>query len=186
VCGACHAVFAQQFEASVHKQIFDKGCVECHSNHAVLKPSDEMLGTGPHTVCTGCHTGPNDKGAVAAAMMRGSIDRLKTELDRSTDLVARLKNAGMEMTAQELALGSARSQLTLARTEMHAFDPPRLAPIMDEGLKTIGAVNQAGDHALAELRFRRRGLALSLAAILLVVVALVLKIRQLDTRIAPE
>ncbi len=44
VCGTCHAVFAQKFATSVHKQIFDKGCVECHSNHAVLKPSDEMLG----------------------------------------------------------------------------------------------------------------------------------------------
>ena len=43
VCGTCHAVFAQKFETSVHAQIFDKGCVECHSNHAVLKPSDEML-----------------------------------------------------------------------------------------------------------------------------------------------
>ena len=29
-------------EPSVHAQIFDKGCVECHSNHAVLKPSDEI------------------------------------------------------------------------------------------------------------------------------------------------
>ena len=44
VCGTCHAVFATKFATSVHSQIFDKGCVECHSNHAVLKPSDDMLG----------------------------------------------------------------------------------------------------------------------------------------------
>ena len=43
-CGTCHAVFAQKFQASPHAPIFDKGCVECHSNHAVLQPSDEMLG----------------------------------------------------------------------------------------------------------------------------------------------
>jgi hypothetical protein len=30
ICGTCHAVFAQKFEGSVHQQIFDKGCVECH------------------------------------------------------------------------------------------------------------------------------------------------------------
>ena len=45
VCGTCHAIFATKFQSSVHAQIFDKGCVECHSNHAVLKPSDDMLGT---------------------------------------------------------------------------------------------------------------------------------------------
>jgi hypothetical protein len=43
-------------------------------------------------------------------------------------------------------------------------------------------VDQAADTAAAELRFRRRGLAASLAAILLVVVALGFKIRQLERR----
>src|SRR6266536_2514254 len=186
VCGTCHAVFAQKFGTSVHKEIFDKGCVECHSNHAVLKPSDAMLGAGDGAVCATCHSGPDDKGVIAATAMRADIDTLNAAIAKSGNVIDRVSNAGIEVSAEELKLADARTHVTLARTEMHAFDPPRLAPIMDEGLKTIGAVNQAGDHALAELRFRRRGLALSLAAILLVVVALVLKIRQLDTRIAPE
>jgi hypothetical protein len=42
-------------------------------------------------------------------------------------------------------------------------------------------VDRAGERAVAELAYRRRGLALSLAAILMVVVALWLKIRQIDT-----
>jgi hypothetical protein len=66
---------------------------------------------------------------------------------------------------------------------MHAFDPARLTPIVDEGLKMVTGVEQAGDRATAELRYRRRGLALSLGAILLVVVALGLKIRQIDGRL---
>ena len=183
VCGTCHAVFAQKFATSVHAQIFDRGCVECHSNHAVLKPSDAMLGTDPGSLCGTCHSGADDKGAVAATGMRADIERLKAGIDRSAATVARLKNAGMEMDPQELALGTARSRLTLARTEMHAFDAARVTPIVDEGLMIVADVDRAGERATAELRFRRRGLALSLGAILLVVVALGLKIRQIDRRL---
>jgi len=180
VCGTCHAVFSQKFATSVHQQIFDKGCVECHSNHAVMKPSDEMLGTDAHAICTTCHNGKDDKGAVAADAMRGGIERLKTALDRSGALVARLRNAGIETGAEELALGEARVHLTLARTEMHTFDPGHVEPVIAEGLKTVANVESAGARGVAELQYRRRGLALSLGAILLVVVALAMKIRQLD------
>jgi predicted CXXCH cytochrome family protein len=182
VCGTCHAVFQQKFAMSVHAQIFDKGCVECHSNHAVLKPSDAMLGSGAQALCATCHSGADDKGAAAADTMRSAIERLKAGIERSSAVVSRVKNAGMEMGAQELALGNARSQLTLARTEMHAFDASRLTAVTEQGMAIVGGVDQAGDRAVAELRYRRRGLAASLAAILLVVTALGLKIRQIDRR----
>jgi predicted CXXCH cytochrome family protein len=182
VCGTCHAVFAQKFETSVHAQIFDKGCVECHGNHAVLKPTDEMLGPGANAICAGCHVGPDDSGAKAAAAMRKAIETLKTAIDGSTTVVARVGNAGIEVSAEELALAEARAQLTLARTEMHAFDPARVDGIVETGLKIVGEVDRAGEAAAAELAYRRRGLAWSLAAILLFVVALGFKIRQLDRR----
>jgi len=182
VCGTCHAVFAQKFAASVHSQIFDKACVECHGNHAVLKPSDEMLGADARSLCAMCHTGPDDKGAAAAAQMREHIERLKTALARSTAAVTNLKNSGMEMSTQELAIGTARTRLTVARTELHAFDAGKVGSAVDDGMKTLAEVDAGGARATAELRFRRRGLALSLAAILLVVVGLALKIRQLDRR----
>jgi hypothetical protein len=183
VCGTCHAVFAQKFATSVHQQIFDKGCVDCHSNHAVLKPSDEMLGTGAQTVCGTCHGGKDDKGAVAADAMRSGIERLKASLDRSGGVLARLKNAGIETGAEELALGEARGHLTLARTEVHTSDLGRIDPVIAEGLKAVASIDSAGERGIAELRYRRRGLAVSLGAILLVVVALRLKIRRLDGRL---
>ena len=182
VCGTCHAVFAQRFATSVHSQIFDRACVECHSNHAVLEPSDDLLGTDAGSLCGSCHSGGDDKGLAAAARMRGDIERLKAAIARSSAVVASLKNAGMEMSAEDLALGTARSRLTLARTEMHAFDSALVTPITEEGLATVAAVDQAGDRVSAELRFRRRGLAASLVAILLLVIALGLKIRQLERR----
>ena len=183
VCGTCHAVFAEKFATSAHAQIFDRACVECHSNHAVLKPSDTMLGTDADSLCGTCHSGADDKGAAAATEMRAGIERLKAAIGQSAATVARLKNDGMQMDPQELALGTARTRLTLARTEMHAFDQTRVTPIINEGLMVVSDVDRAGERATAELRFRRRGLALSLGAILLVVVALGLKIRQIDRRL---
>jgi cytochrome c553 len=180
VCGTCHAIFAQKFAGSVHQQIFDKACVECHGNHAVLKPSDEMLGTGKGAICATCHSGSDDKGAVAADAMRSGIDRLKAGVDRTGALLARLKNAGIETGPDELSLNEARTHLTLARTEIHTSDSGRVESVIADGLKTVATVESAGERGTAELRFRRRGLALSLGAILLVVVALGLKIRQLD------
>jgi cytochrome c3-like protein/doubled CXXCH motif protein len=180
VCGTCHAVFAEKFAKSVHAQIFDRACVECHSNHAVKKPSDAMLGGGADSLCGTCHSGADDKGLFAASSIRADIDKLKKAVDRSAETVSALANSGMEMSAQELAIGTARSRLTLARTEMHSFDAAQVAPIAAEGLTILASVDKAGESAAAELRFRRRGLAASLGAIILVVVALALKIRQLD------
>jgi len=180
VCGTCHAVFAQKFSTSVHAQIFDRGCVECHSNHAVRKPSDQMLGADAKSLCGTCHSGADDQGVLAATRMRGDIERLKTAVDRSAARVAALTNAGLEMNAQTLALADARTHLTLARTQMHSFDAALVTPVINDGLKTIVDVDKAADGAAAELRFRRRGLAASLGAILLVVVALGFKIRQLE------
>jgi predicted CXXCH cytochrome family protein len=182
VCGTCHTVFATKFATSVHAQIFDKACIECHSNHAVLQPSDEMLGTSSQTVCASCHSEKDDPGYVAAGKMRASLDRLKHGIDSSAGLVDRAKNAGMEVGNEELALNEARTKLVLARTEMHAFDPAALDLVVDDGSKILKGVDQAGNRALIELTYRRRGLFISLAAILLVVVALAFKIKGLERR----
>jgi predicted CXXCH cytochrome family protein len=184
VCGTCHAVFAQKFETSVHKEIFDKACVECHGNHAVLQPSDAMLGVTPPGICAQCHTAgdKNDKGTVAAESMRAEFEKLKTGIEQSRALLDRVRNAGIEVGEQELALREAATKLTLARTEMHAFQPALVTPIIADGTKIVEGVDIAGQQGVAELQFRRRGLAISLGAILLLVVALWLKVRQIDRR----
>ena len=65
---------------------------------------------------------------------------------------------------------------------MHAFEPARLTAITADGTKILAAVDQAGQSGLAELQYRRRGLAVSLGAILIVVIALGLKVREIDRR----
>jgi predicted CXXCH cytochrome family protein len=179
ICASCHVLLAEKFKTSVHAQIFEKACVECHGDHGIKPPSEAMLGTSKPAVCASCHSDKDDPGFVAAKTMRASVDRLVHGIDTNAALIARVKNAGMEVGDQELALTEARTQLVLARTEMHAFDPARLDVVVSEGMKTLLGVTQGGNRALAELDYRRRGLFVSLVLILLFVGALGFKIRSL-------
>ena len=111
--------------------------------------------------------------------MRTEIEKLKAAIDRSRTLIATAENAGMEMGAQSLALREAGNHLTLARTEMHAFDPKPVDTVLQAGLALTAKIDTDGQAALDEVSFRKTGLAVSLGAILLVVVALWLKIRSL-------
>jgi predicted CXXCH cytochrome family protein len=184
VCGSCHTVFATKFALSTHSQIFDRGCVECHSNHEIAQPSDALLGTEEGALCGACHSA-GDNGYKAAGAMRGQIERLKAGIAHSETLVASIENRGMELGDQLLALREASNRLTLARAEVHTFDPQAVDAVLSQGLTIVDQVDQAGQAALDELAFRRTGLAVSLAAIILVVVALALKIRSLDRVQAP-
>ena len=178
VCGTCHTVFATKFALSRHSQIFDRSCVECHSNHEIAQPTDALLGTDKAALCVTCHD-DGDNGLKAAAAMRGEIEKLKAAIGHSQELLAAAENAGMEMGDQQLALREAGNQLTLARTEMHAFDPKPVNDVLLAGLAITAKVDADGEEALHEVSYRRTGLAVSLGAILLVVIALRLKIRSL-------
>jgi hypothetical protein len=112
--------------------------------------------------------------------MRRAIEQLKTAIDGSTGVMSRIGNAGIEVGAQELTLAEARTHLTLARTELHAFDPAAVVSITAAGMALVASVDRAGEAAAQELTYRRRGLAVSLGAILLFVGALALKIRRLE------
>jgi predicted CXXCH cytochrome family protein len=180
VCGTCHTVFADRFAASPHKDVFEKGCVECHENHAIVKPSDALLGVGSGAICSTCHDG--DPGAKAATAMRASIDSLRTSIDHSRGLLEQLHNAGMEVGENQLRLRDAENHLTLARTEVHTFRDGPVDKVAHEGLAITTGVAASAEQGFGELRFRQRGLAVSMIVILLVVVALVLKIRDLERR----
>jgi len=181
VCGTCHTVFATKFALSTHSAIFDRGCVECHNNHDIAQPSDAMLGTGKEALCGTCHS-EGDNGFKAAAAMRSGIDQLKASIALSQEQIDGVENAGMDMADQALTLREAGNHLTRARTEMHAFDPKLVDAVVTEGMGLTMKVDGAAAAARSEVSYRRTGLAISLAFIVLVVVALQLKIRSLEPR----
>lgn len=188
VCGTCHAVFAEQFKASPHWEAFQElglpGCVTCHENHEILRPSEAFLAEGAQSKCASCHE-PGSAGGKGAATMRADLLRLARETESARKVLRQAAEAGMEVSRFQFELVKANNALTKARADVHLFQVFAVHQTVTEGLGVARSVKAAGDRSLRERDFRRKGLFVSLAFILLAVTALVLKIRDLDRRHEP-
>jgi len=185
VCGQCHARQAELFQTSPHKAAFDQKelgeCITCHSNHAIAKPSDQLLGTQQGALCVNCHSN-GDKGFVAAGMMRSRIDELIASIDKSTKILGEAERKGMEVSKPKFELKAATDALTHARVLIHSSSTVEVEKVVEPGLDAAGKGYQAGLGALSELSFRRKGLAVSLVFILFLAVLVYLKIKQIESR----
>jgi nitrate/TMAO reductase-like tetraheme cytochrome c subunit len=185
VCGVCHTRQLDLFQKSPHKTPFEAAqmaaCVVCHSNHEISHPSDEMIGTGEKSTCVRCHT-EGDSGYETAAKMRAGIDGLAQHIGRAKTSLDSAAYAGMEVSKPLFDLKEAEDRLINARVVIHSFSPRELDTLLEPGLQVASKAQQAGEHALNDLQFRRKGLAASLSVILLSVIAIYLKIRQIDSR----
>lgn len=188
VCGQCHAVMANLFTKSVHARAFadmgSPGCATCHENHAIKAASDAMLGLGDKAVCATCHSA-GDRGGKSATQMRALIDSLVAASERAHSVLGRAERAGMEVSQGQFELAGAREELVKARTAVHTFDVGPVKQAVDAGLAVTERAYARGVRAIEELGFRRKGLAVSVAIILALIVGLVLKIREVDHRTPP-
>jgi hypothetical protein len=185
VCGSCHSREATLFRDTEAKLKIDLTaciqCMVCHSNHAVLAPTDDMIGVGDRSTCTGCHA-EGEKGYKAAAQMADSIHVLMTRVHEADERLDRAERAGIEISQDRFALQKARDDLVEAKVLIHSFDLERFLQAAKEGIAAADAGVAAGQRAAAELRLRRTGLGFSLIVILAVIVALVLKVREIDRK----
>ena len=185
VCGQCHARQAELFQTSPHKAAFDQKelgeCITCHSNHAISRPGDQMIGINDGSLCINCHK-PEDKGFVAAGRMRSRIDELIASIDKSTVILNTAERAGMEVSRPKFELKDATDALTHARVLIHSSSADEVEKVIGPGLQVSAKGYEAGVAALAERRFRREGLAVSLVFILFLAGLVYLKIRQIEGR----
>jgi hypothetical protein len=175
--------FADQFKLSPHWEPFKDmglpGCVTCHENHEIVKPSEAFLAEGEQSKCSSCHEA-GSAGARAAAEMHGDLVGLDGEIRRASLLVDRAEEAGMEVSKVRFDLVSASNALTKARSEVHLFRPSAVHAAVAEGLAVARKAASGGEARLKERDFRRRGLFVSLGLIVLSIVALVVRIRESD------
>jgi predicted CXXCH cytochrome family protein len=182
VCGTCHAMQAELFSKSPHQDAFEAmefpQCEVCHDNHAVAVPSDQMIGTESGAVCLQCHD--QGEGLEVASGIRERIESLKAAELAAREVVERADRAGMEVSDAELALIDAHQALVQARNLVHAFAVDPVDAKVKEGLEITKRAQEMGVTALSELEFRRKGLLVSLVFILVMVIGLYLKIRQIE------
>ena len=185
VCGQCHAMMAEKFRLSRHAETFAAqgipGCAACHGNHEIQAAANTMLGLGEGSVCARCHTA-TDAGGRTAVVMRRLLDSLETRFGAAERLLRRAEEAGMEVSQARFELEGAQNARVASRTAVHAFQLDSVRTEVVRGLEVSEAGVVAGERALADLNFRRGGLAVSVAIIVALIAGLVLKIRQLERR----
>jgi predicted CXXCH cytochrome family protein len=182
VCGQCHRQESQLFSKSPHAKAFQEiglaGCVVCHDNHEIKKPDDRMLGVQGDAVCTPCHADTDVAPKIRSIQF--SVLNLRLQIERTSEVLVRAERAGMEVSKPKFDLGEANAELVKARVFVHGFDPAKMTEVTGPAMKTVAGVHKAADAALDELAFRRRGLGYALIGIGVMIVALVLKIREIE------
>jgi len=185
VCSSCHVVNAELFAKSAHKSAFSDlgmpGCVTCHGNHDITKPSDALLGGGEGTPCATCHE-PNTEPMKKAAELRTMIEGLAGRIDQATTVLTKAERAGMEIGVPRFELIAAKESLIKARAATHSLDTESIKTATDSGLVVAQKSLESGQGLLAEVQFRRKGLAASMLIIVAVLVGLFMKIREVDRR----
>ena len=182
VCGTCHTHNRQFFEKSPHQAAFTEmgvaGCVQCHSNHAILRSNEQML-AGPDSVCMTCHT-EGDTGAQRAEAMAGRIRQLDAAIALARDTLDQADRAGMDVSAARAELTAAHSHLVMSRTAIHSLDISQVSAEIEKGIPIAEKTGQEGRDKLAEVQSRRKGVALFSLLVLVIVLSLYLYIRQDD------
>lgn len=185
VCSQCHRQEGALFAKSPHEKAFKEmglaACITCHENHEVRKTDDRMLGVHPGATCAACHSDDNG-GGTKIRTMQTSILGLRLGIDTAAEIVARAARAGMEVSKSKFDLQQADADLVKARVAVHAFNPEAITSLTVPAGNAVESARTAGYAALDEVAFRRRGLGYSLIGIAIMIVALILKIREIESK----
>src|SRR3970282_2635148 len=95
--------------------------------------------------------------------MKRFLEEVKGAIGEAEAVLKRASSAGMDVTDARLDLDEATSQLIRARAVTHTANPPEVRKVTAVGIIAAGRARAAGEAALAELIFRRRGLGLARA-----------------------
>ena len=129
--------------------------------------------------CDDCHDTADGAGHVQARTYVESTRGLTSMIARSERILVAAQRGGVEVRRVRAALdGAVDAQIEL-ETLVHTFEPKPVAAKQKEGLQHAQQALVAGQSALDELNYRRRGLFTALGIVLVTLVALALKIRLL-------
>lgn len=185
VCGQCHLNNSELFLKSPHREAFEilelPECETCHGNHGIQHPSDDMLGSGDNGVCLDCHE-EDSKGYITAVAMHQQIVALRNKLIFADSLVSTAERAGMQVSEAKFKLNDADDALIKVRTMVHSLSVSQTKEVCDEGAILVDEALRVGEDALAELRFRHKGLAVSIVFVVILAVGIYMKIREVDRK----
>jgi len=159
-------------------RLFDKFRIgKTHYTYRDVATGKEI--TVPVRSCPDCHEESDSAGLANARAYLRSTRGLTSMIGRADRILLSAHRGGVEVRKVRAELdGAIDSQIEL-ESLVHTFGTTETANKQKEGLQHAEAALVAGQSSLEELAYRRRGLLVALGIIVLVLAALVLKIRQL-------
>jgi Cytochrome c3/Cytochrome c554 and c-prime len=185
VCGTCHVLNEQMFEQSPHKEAFQQKdlheCAACHSNHAIVHPTDDMLGAGDKSFCIKCHQ-TGDKGLTLGIEMKHLIDSLNNDVNVANYFMDQAEQKGMDISDARFDYNDIKKVLITTRTSVHYSSLEKYEEAISEGFKMTNKAKIEGQDAINEYYFRRAGLGVSTLFITIIAVALYIKLRKIEKK----
>ena len=187
VCGTCHALNAELFASSPHKQAYaERGlpeCTTCHSNHEIVAATDKLLGVSSDAVCSRCHSETqNRNGYIAAKSMRALIDSLDLKEQEAKNSVDEAEQKGMDISEAKFKLRDVRQARLQSRTMVHAFNEKKFSDAAEIGIKTAVLIDQDSKNAIHEYYFRRIGLAISTIILTILAGSIYFYVKRLERK----
>jgi predicted CXXCH cytochrome family protein len=186
-CSLCHSANASLFDGSKHKHTFDEHnwpeCGQCHSNHAIAKTNDSMLATGPGQLCGDCHreyARDNPDCIKTADYFHGTITRMDQARTRFIAVSEKLAAKGLDVEPINNELTELGDALKKSRTYVHTFSRSTFQQVAAPGEQAVQQTDALVNKAREEYKYRQIGLAVSIGLIGLLMLAVYLKLRQLE------
>ena len=186
-CSLCHSANASLFDGSKHKQAFDEHnwaeCSKCHGEHSIEKTHDSMLATTAGGLCGDCHrqyAKDHPQCITTANYFRETINQMDAARDKFTTISEKLAAKGLDVEPINNQLTELGDALKKSRTYVHSFSRNTFQQVAAPGEEAVKQTDALAEKARGEYKFRQIGLASAIAWIGLLMLAIYLKLRQLE------
>jgi len=186
-CSLCHSANASLFDGSKHKLAFDQHnwpeCGQCHNNHAIAKTHDSMLATGPGQLCGDCHreyAKDHPDCIKTADYFHNTITQLDQARTRFIAVSEKIAARGLDVEPINNQLTELGDALKKSRTYVHSFSRNTFQQAAEPGGQAVKRTNALVNKASEEFKFRQIGLVVSISLIGLLMLAMYLKLRQME------
>jgi predicted CXXCH cytochrome family protein len=186
-CSLCHSANASLFDGSKHKHAFDQHnwpeCGQCHNNHAIAKTNDSMLSTGPGQLCGDCHrqyAKENPECIKTADYFHGTITKMDKARTGFISVSEKLAAKGLDVEPISNELTELGDALKKSRAYVHSFSRNTFQQVALPGEQAVQRTDALVTKAREEYKYRQIGLAVSIGLIGLLMLAIYLKLRQLE------
>jgi hypothetical protein len=142
-----------------------------------------MLATGPGALCTDCHrqfSKGNPECEATAKYFHTTITRMDTAKNNFIAVSEKLAAKGLDVDPINNQLTELTDTLKKSRTYVHSFSRNSFQQVALPGEEAAKRAEALVGKARQEYKYRQFGLAASIAMIGLLMVAIYLKLRQLE------